>query len=100
SGGDATTGADDVGLRLGARTGAAGPAPGSPKNRRLILEELERVRGSHEFAGSERSCALLQYLVERALDGGDHLLKERTIGVEVFGRDTAYDTGKDAIVRV
>ena len=74
--------------------------PGAPKNRKLILEELERVRASHEFAGSERSCALLQYLVDRALDGGEHLLKERTIGVEVFGRDSAYDTGKDAIVRV
>ena len=70
------------------------------KSRKLILEELERVRASHEFAGSERSCALLQYLVERALDGGDHVLKERTIGVEVFGRDSSYDTGKDAIVRV
>lgn len=38
--------------------------------------------------------------MERALDGGEHLLKERTIGVEVFGRETVYDTGKDAIVRV
>ena len=74
--------------------------PVAPKNRKLILEELERVLASHEFAGSERSCALLRYLVERALDGGEHLLKERTIGVEVFGRDTSYDTGKDAIVRV
>jgi hypothetical protein len=77
-----------------------GATPGAPKNRKPILEELERVLHSHEFAGSERSCALLRYLVERALDGGEHLLKERTIGVEVFGRDTVYDTGKDAIVRV
>jgi hypothetical protein len=42
---------------------------------------------------------LLRYLVERALDGGEPL-KERTIGAEVFGRDAAYDTAKDAIVRV
>ena len=42
----------------------------------------------------------MQYLVKHALDGGAHQLKERTIGVEVFGRDAAYDTGKDAIVRV
>ena len=27
-------------------------------------------------------------------------LKERTLGVELFGRDPAYDTGEDAIVRV
>ena len=43
---------------------------------------------------------LLRYLVEHSLDDGEHQLKERTIGVEVFGRDAAYDTGKDAIVRV
>ena len=42
----------------------------------------------------------LRYLVERALDGRGDQLKERTIGVDVFGRDAAYDTGKDAIVRV
>jgi hypothetical protein len=42
----------------------------------------------------------LRYLVERALDGSGHQLKERTIGVEVFGRDATYDTGNDAIVRV
>lgn len=61
---------------------------------------MERVLHSHEFAASERSGALLRYLVENALDGGEHQLKERTIGVEVFGRDATYDTGKDAIVRV
>lgn len=38
--------------------------------------------------------------MEHALDGGEPPLKERTIGVDVFGRDAAYDTGKDAIVRV
>ncbi|MBZ5581676.1 MAG: hypothetical protein LAQ30_05615 [Acidobacteriia bacterium] len=43
---------------------------------------------------------LLRYLVEHALDGAEPPPKERTIGVEVFGRDAAYDTGRDAIVRV
>src|ERR1039457_4508913 len=65
----------------------------------LVSEELERVLHSHAFAGSERSCTLLRYLVEHAL-GGEHALKERIIGMEVFGRDATYDTGKDAIVRV
>ena len=66
----------------------------------LVSEELERVLHSHAFAGSERSCTLLRYLVEHALNGGEHALKERIIGMEVFGRDASYDTGKDAIVRV
>jgi hypothetical protein len=66
----------------------------------LVSEELERVLHSHAFAGSERSCSLLRYLVEHALGGGQHALKERIIGMELFGRDASYDTGKDAIVRV
>ena len=43
---------------------------------------------------------MLTYLVENALNDGLDRLKERTIGVEIFGRDPAYDTGQDAIVRV
>jgi hypothetical protein len=74
--------------------------PDSAKTRKLICEEMERVLRSAEFSASERSCAFLRYLVERALDGSGHQLKERTIGVDVFGRDATYDTGKDAIVRV
>ena len=42
----------------------------------------------------------MRYLVEHALNGGEHALKERIIGMELFGRDASYDTGKDAIVRV
>jgi hypothetical protein len=89
-----------AGIRSGTRPGSAGESPVSAKTRKLISEELERILHSHEFAASERSCTLLRYLVERALDGGEPQLKERTIGVDVFGRDAAYDTGKDAIVRV
>ena len=74
--------------------------PDSAKTRKLICEEMERVARSREFSASERSCTFLRYLVERALDGSGHQLKERTIGVDVFGRDATYDTGKDAIVRV
>jgi len=89
-----------AGLRPGARPSSAAETPVSAKTRKLISEELERVLHSHEFAASERSRTLLRYLVEHALDGGEPQIKERTIGVEVFGRDAAYDTGKDAIVRV
>lgn len=65
-----------------------------------VLEELRRIVESQEFSGSERGRTLLTYLVENALNGGLERLKERTIGVEIFGRDPAYDTGQDAIVRV
>ncbi|WP_321470390.1 hypothetical protein [uncultured Paludibaculum sp.] len=64
------------------------------------LEELRRILDSPEFAGSERGRTLLVYLVRNALTGGFDRLKERTIGIEIFGRDASYDTGQDAIVRV
>ncbi|QOY89133.1 hypothetical protein [Paludibaculum fermentans] len=65
-----------------------------------VLFELRQVLESSEFAGSERGRTLLVYLVENALSGGLERLKERTIGIEIFGRDASYDTGQDAIVRV
>jgi len=75
-------------------------APAVPHSNTEVLEELRRVLDSPEFAGSERGRTLLTYLIENALGGGLDRLKERTIGVEIFGRDAAYDTGQDAIVRV
>jgi hypothetical protein len=38
--------------------------------------------------------------VEQALAGHFESLKERVIGIELFGRSPSYDTGEDAIVRV
>jgi len=65
-----------------------------------VRDELRRVLASPEFASSERGRTFLTYIVESRLDGGLERLKERTIGVEVFGRSLSYDTGQDAIVRV
>ena len=65
-----------------------------------IREELDRVLASPEFRTSKRSQDFLKYVVEHALSGQSDLLKERTIGIEVFGRSTDYDPGEDATVRV
>ena len=43
---------------------------------------------------------MLRYVVERAIEGQTEHLKERTLGVAVFGRDPAYDTNLDPVVRV
>jgi hypothetical protein len=37
--------------------------------------------------------------VETTLEGASEHLKERTLGVEVFGREPAYDTSADPVVR-
>jgi hypothetical protein len=43
---------------------------------------------------------LLRFLVFRTLDGEADSLKERILGIEVFGRRPDYDTNEDPIVRV
>lgn len=41
----------------------------------------------------------MRYVVERSLAGHSEPLKERILGVEVFGRDPDYDTNLDPVVR-
>src|ERR1043165_3396767 len=65
-----------------------------------VREELERILASHEFRSSKRSQDFLRYVVENTLRGHADMLKERTIGIEVFGRPTSYDPSDDATVRV
>jgi hypothetical protein len=65
-----------------------------------VREELSRVLASHEFRTSKRSQDFLRYVVENTLQGHADMLKERTIGIEVFGRPTSYDPSDDATVRV
>src|SRR5450432_2612939 len=72
---------------------------GTPEEER-IKEELNRVLLCHEFRSSKRSQDFLRYVVDNALHGHAGMLKERTIGIEVFGRSTSYDPSDDATVRV
>lgn len=76
------------------------PEKQSPQSFR-IDEELDHVLHSTSFQGSKQCQVLLRYLVEKSLGGqeSDGSLKERTIGVEVFGRKHDYNTTDDAIVR-
>jgi len=65
-----------------------------------VREELERILASHEFRSSKRSQDFLRYVTENTLRGHSDMLKERTIGIEVFGRSTSYEPSDDATVRV
>ncbi len=66
----------------------------------LVREELERVMASREFQASKLCQNFLRYTVEKTLAGQTAQLKERTIGMEVFGKPTSYDPSEDAGVRV
>lgn len=74
--------------------------PASAEDRQLILDELKGILANPHFRGSKRYPALLNYVVNAALGGRSGDLKERTLGVEVFGRDPHYDTNADPVVRV
>ena len=66
----------------------------------LLRQHLKDILEGTAFKGSHRSGQFLSYIVEQAITGNFEALKERPIGVELFGRPPNYDTGEDAIVRV
>jgi len=66
---------------------------------RAIREQLDRLLLHQTFRNSKRYPALLRYVVEHTLKGNVEQLKERTLGIEVFGRELDYDTNIDHIVR-
>jgi hypothetical protein len=65
-----------------------------------IREALTKILESNEFRASRRCQEFLRFVVETTLAGNAQVLKERTIGVEVFGRSASYDPGNDSTVRV
>jgi hypothetical protein len=67
---------------------------------KAFQQHLEEVLCGEAFRGSHRSGQFLRYIVNRSVSGHCDELKERLIGVELFGRSPTYDTGEDAIVRV
>jgi hypothetical protein len=73
--------------------------PKTSHDREAILLELQEVLASPHFCNSKRYPALLKYIVENTLAGKSDMLKERTLGVEVFDRSPSYDTNTDTVVR-
>jgi hypothetical protein len=73
--------------------------PTSPEEHSEVLHELESVLASPQFCNSKRYPALLRYVVEQTLLGLGDEIKERTVGIDVFGRTPDYDTNLDTIVR-
>jgi hypothetical protein len=65
-----------------------------------LRDLLNQIIRGPAFKGSQRSGQFLSFVVEQSIAGNFDALKERLIGVQLFKRDPAYDTGEDAIVRV
>jgi hypothetical protein len=69
-------------------------------NKSAILQELDNILASPPFRNSSRSKQFLSYVVQHRLDGHEKLLKERSIGADLFHRPADYATGDDPVVRV
>src|SRR4051812_21697711 len=63
------------------------------------LAELERIVETRHFRPSRNCTNLLRYVVEQTLNGNAPALKEKTLGVDVFGREPGYNTSEDPVVR-
>src|SRR5579864_1260549 len=76
------------------------PQKFSAEQAQCIRSALDSVIASDAFAGSKRCQDFLKLVVEHTLAGDVDSLRERMIGVEMFGRRADYDTSNDAVVRV
>src|SRR3712207_1763186 len=62
--------------------------------------QLGRLVESPSFRSSKRCRLFLEHAIEHALTPGAAPLKEREVGMQVFGREPSYDTAADPVVRV
>lgn len=72
----------------------------SDEQKKSVRNEMERILHSEPFRLSPRCSQFLRFVVENTLEGHQEQLKERIIGIEVFGRNPSYLTEGDSVVRV
>jgi hypothetical protein len=77
------------------------PLERSEIEKAAVVTQLERILEHPAFRGSVRSAKFLRYAVDYWLENerDGEQLKERTVGVELFGLDLAYDPSHITIVR-
>jgi len=71
-----------------------------PPEAAAVREQLERLLAHPLFSNSKRYPVLLAHTVEQTLRGNAAELKERSIGIDVFGRSPSYDANADPVVRI
>ena len=81
-------------MKLAARSAPAAPAE------REIRDQLERIVSSAAFRPCDRLKHFITFVSSQALQGKGDSLKEYAVGVQVFGRETAFDPRTDPVVRV
>jgi hypothetical protein len=79
---------------------ATNPADFSDLEKAAIEQQVERLLQNPYFSHSRRFPMFLRFVVRHTLAGQADAVKERTLGIEIFGRNADYDTSSDPIVRV
>src|ERR1700684_2553898 len=79
---------------------ATNPADFTEVEKAAIEEQVERLLQNPHFSHSRRFPMFLRFVVRHTLAGQADAVKERTLGIEIFGRSADYDTASDPIVRV
>ena len=69
-------------------------------DKQRIHKALDDMVGSVPFRTSRQCQDMLRYIVLHSLNGEEESLRERIIGVEVFGRRPDYDQAADPVVRI
>lgn len=72
----------------------------APLSEREVREQIERITSSTAFRTSDRLKHFLTFVSSQSLQGKGDNLKEYAVGVQVFGRETAFDPRTDPVVRV
>ena len=83
---------------MGSRPSA--PAPAQLQADETVQKQLERILSSPTFQQGDKLKRFLKFIVLEAVAGRRHELKEYVIGVQVFGKEDAFDPRTDPIVRV
>jgi hypothetical protein len=76
-----------------------GPDEANSPTRDAIETQLSKITSSEGFLKSPRLKDFLTFVVKEYLDGNAGKLKETSIALDVFGKTSDFDPGKDAIVR-
>lgn len=81
-------------------TKKASDAPLGPDGQKLIRQQLDRILAGATFQQVDRLRRFLSFVVLESLAGRRDELKEYVVGIQVFGKEPAFDPRTDPVVRV
>jgi hypothetical protein len=76
------------------------PGAFTEEEKDAIHLQMERLLANPYFSHSRRFPSFLRFVIDHTISGQTDVLKERTLGIEIFGKNADYDTSSDPIVRV